>query len=221
MIIHDKFVIGHIPRTGGDAIAAALVDFEERWGLKIYSLAKHVKHDPLPRVSRHKLRVLSIRRLPNWLLGYIMCGLTTGVFPEFTPMALPTPRDIFDPNSEYGYRWLKEDGLNGPLATLPDRYLKLFTGGNAITIDHWLRVENLADDLLLFLKQFFDVDEEDAKQIRNGTTMSYAVKDKTILYYNRDIHVHWTDDQIATIYRNNPDWAAIEMRVYAALEPLT
>lgn len=214
MIVHDKFLIGHIPRTGGDVVSYCFRHVLSRKTPVMVIDANHNKHDPLWRFGiEERDWAMTFRRLDSWLLSYLMMGIQTGTHPSFTSWPLPNHEDIFDQRSGYGERWISEPALKGPLLTLADRYICHLTQNFQQPVKHWLRMEHLLEDLTKMSCCYMEIDPEDRGYLKNG--VESWVPEKVKLMYNRDVNSHWSQEQIQKLYEFNPIWATVEKRIYS------
>jgi hypothetical protein len=191
MIIGETFAIGHIPKTGGDAIHAWLAQID---GVQVDPVTEARKHDYFwQRGVRKATYALSIRRLPFWALSY----LHELAFhpPAARHYGIP-PGDTVRPEHAFALR--------------PDEYLRQHRlGGREIGV--WLRMEHLFDDVLRFISEYV---QPITPLLRDRLS---AVPTKGQRGYNHNVHAHFTPGQIARLYARNPDWAAVEAKVYGSL----
>jgi hypothetical protein len=191
MILGDTFAYGHIPKTGGDAVSAWLSQIED---FDVDPVHLPCKHDFFwQRGIRRDLYVLSIRRLPFWALSYLH------ELAEHPAAA-----------REYGIP--HDDPARPEHAFLlrPDEYLRQFQAGGR-TIDVWLRMENLFDDVLHFIENHIrPVGRELERRLA-------AVPTKGRRNYNHDALNFFTPRQVAALYAAAPLWSAVEMMVYGGL----
>lgn len=130
-----------------------------------------------------------------------------GIYPDYRPMAIPSKEDFLDPTSEYGRTEFDRLGVPGPLASIPDRYLEAFTDNGRLTISRWLRMENLREDFIDFIKGYWEVPQALIDRLSTMPT-------KEPLDYNHTIEEFFTPSDIATLYENNPRWRDVEIQVY-------
>ena len=84
MITNNKFICGHIPRTGGDAASQYFQIFKSDLNLDIDKISTHKKHDPFCKRPTNSLElVLTFRKLSCWMLSYVNILPRTGIFPKF------------------------------------------------------------------------------------------------------------------------------------------
>ena len=86
MIIGERFVWGHLVKTGGDSTARLFQLFP---ALVVHcdSANDNHKHDPFgarPEEVRGKVLVLNIRRLPSWVLSYAHHVAQFGGYPDYS-----------------------------------------------------------------------------------------------------------------------------------------
>lgn len=193
MVIGKTFAWGHLPKAGGDATAAMFRIF----GDLVESQdpadgdAKHTLfRDRLEQIEGKRL-VLNLRRLPEWVLSRAHHVNKRGLAPEYKPQPMESPHELSK-------------------SPFPDFRLGTFTDGGRLEIDTWLRVETLAEDFLALVSELRDVREEErARVLELGAVNEGA--------YDRELSHWFTPEQIETLYRTNPDWAALEERLYGGL----
>jgi hypothetical protein len=138
-----------------------------------------------------KLLVMNIRRLPAWALSAAHHQAAHGVFPDYQPQPLQTADEIVASSD-------------------PDDLLAWMTNHGATSIDRWLRAEQLEHDLLDLLDDLGELDGAACGVVTGVGRVSVGS-------YERELDARFTGAQIATLYRRNPTWAAIERRVYGDL----
>ena len=190
MIIGRRFAWAHLPKTGGDATYRMLTAIP---GLATFADPPDSNDKHMPFFGREaeiagKLLVMNIRRLPAWALSAAHHQAAHGVFPDYQPQPLQTADEIV-------------------ASTDPDDLLAWMTNHGATSIDRWLRAEQLEHDLLGLLDDLGELDAG-ARGVVNG------VGRVNVGSYERELDARFTRAQIATLYRRNPTWAAIERRVY-------
>jgi hypothetical protein len=204
MVIGRDFVWGHLPRAGGDATS---VLFGRLPDLVLYcddpaSNEKHVRFSRAPLDIAGKQRVLNMRRLPSWMLSYIQKTCTDGLYPEFKPLPLPSRSEILDPSSEYRFK-----GAPKTLALMPDELLGIY---EPHSVDVWLKMEQLREDFLQFVSTKRSLTDHEVYLVKVWET-------KAPLPYDHDVSKFFSNDDVRTLYRNNPVWAEMERQVYGAL----
>jgi len=190
MIIGKTFAWGHVPKTGGDATLARFRLFPE---LILHADASDTndKHHPFhfrPEQTEGKQLVLNIRRLPAWNLSHALHEARAGLYPDYRPLPLATAEEIAE-------------------RSLADHVLGDFTNLGRVSIDRWLRMEHLDEDVLAFVGELADVSEA-----RRSAVL--AIGSVNAYQYNRDFWRWFTPQQVARMYEHNPVWASIERRVY-------
>jgi len=209
MIEAKSWVYAHIPRTAGDIVTQMARNLENKIpGCVVDNLDVPNKHDSFTeRVGPddQRRRVMTIRRLPYWILSYTEMLRSYGVHPAFKPINVPenemTDRQIIrDPSP-----WYPE--LGNSLACIADGYLKKF--GPA---DVYLRCECVVWDFLSFIS----LQEGLSRTIlRSASRQAHTEVDlvKIKLKYNRNIRREFGRN-LRQVYVNNPQWAALEKRIY-------
>jgi hypothetical protein len=196
MVIGEHFAWAHLPKTAGTATVAMFGVFDDLV-ISIDSpdlAAAHVIFRDREDEIGGKRLVMNFRRLPAWVVSRATYVSRRGVYPDFEPIPLPRADELAD-------------------SSLPDERLALFTDGGRLTIDRWLRAESLADDLLDFVSELRPVSAGERARV-------HSVGSVNALDYDRDISRWFTQEQVEHLYRRNPEWAAIEARLYQGLVPV-
>jgi hypothetical protein len=194
MIVSQRFVWAHIPKTGGDATAAMIARVP-----RLVVLADHPRDNAkhLPFAERRgsiegKLLVANTRRLPAWALSHARHVERFGAFPDYEP-AGPQPPDMVAARSA------------------ADELLDLIVG--EFEVDRWIRQEELAGDLAGLLREVADLSAEEEAAIRSVGRVNDTRTAVQRLRRN-PAERFFSPAQLETLYRNNPRWAAIERQVY-------
>ncbi|MFZ0430192.1 MAG: hypothetical protein WAO20_18890 [Acidobacteriota bacterium] len=194
MIIGERFVWGHLVKTGGDSTARLFQLFP---ALVVHcdSANDNHKHDPFgarPEEVRGKALVLNIRRLPSWVLSYAHHVAQFGGYPDYRPIALAK-----------GLKVLAEQNI-------ADLHLDDMTSRNQYPVDRWLRLEHLKSDFLDFVQTQIRV------SVWKRARISLARK-RNIQRYRSDVSYWFDGEAIKTMYEANPRWASVERKVYGDL----
>ena len=193
MVIGRKFAWAHLPKTGGDAtywmLAAVpgLVQFAD----PLDSNDKHLPFFARESEVAGKLLCMNIRRLPAWALSGAHHKATHGVHPDYRPQ----PLESFDQITS---------------RTDADDLIRWMTDQQRFRVDRWLRAEALEDDVLALLAELGECTPE----VRAGVLAVGRVNEGG---YRREPQREFSDVQVRRLYSLNPDWAAIERRVYGSL----
>jgi hypothetical protein len=195
MVVGDKFVWGHLRKTGGDATLTMFQVVP-----KVFNTAdpshRENKHRPFTELGRRpndKLLVCNIRRLPSLVLSWYHHMNYWGL--KGHPVYMRSPHEMSE-------------------STKPDEWLSEMTDAGRFEIGWWLRWEHLAGDFIEFVSQFIDVTDEKKTQIREIDRIN-------ALRYDHEI-AHWfSEEQIARLYENNPLWAAAEQQAYERRQTAT
>jgi hypothetical protein len=132
---------------------------------------------------------MNIRRLPAWALSGAHHKAAHGVHPEYRPLSLESPDEITS-------------------RTDADDLLRWMTDHQRFHVDRWLRMEALEEDVIALLSELGVC----APEVRARVLAVGRV--------NEGRYSHepaFTDAQLGRLYALNPDWAAIERRVYGGL----
>jgi hypothetical protein len=190
MVLGERFVWAHLPKTAGDATHAMLCAVP---GLVHFADPpdSNAKHDPFFAREQEiagKLRVMNIRRLPAWALSAAQHRATHGVHPDYAPGLLQTPDEL-------------------AVQTDPDDLLRWMTDHNRLAVQRWLRAEHLEHDVLALLDELGVLTPAVRDRILSVGRVNVAD-------YDRDPGHWFTPAQIERLYRCNPAWAGIERELY-------
>ena len=194
MIVSQRFVWAHIPKTGGDA-TATMIGRVPRLVLLSDHLrdnAKHLPFDERRGSIEGRLLVANIRRLPEWAMSYARHYEKYGAFPDYVA----------------GGRQWPEVVAARPAA---DDLLDLIVG--KYEVDRWIRQEHLADDVVGFLREVDDLTEAEEGAIRSVGMVNHQ---RSAMQRMRmgTARRFFGRKHLETLYANNPRWAAIEREVY-------
>jgi hypothetical protein len=193
MIVSQKFVWAHVPKTGGDA-TAAMVQQVPRLILLADPANDNAKHLPLDERRGSiagKLLVANMRRLPSWAVSMARHRERFGAYPDYKPQG-------------------REARMALAAESAADDLLELVVG--RYEIDVWLRQEQLEDDVVGFLRRVGGLTDEEEAAIRSVGRVN---ENRRTLQLRKPVpEGYFTADQLKAIYANNPRWAAIERRVY-------
>jgi SAM-dependent methyltransferase len=200
MVIGERFAWGHLGKTGGDATVELFMTLPEliRFADPLSSQEKHTPFPSRAPQIRGKVLALNIRRLPSWVLSRAIHRMRYGRYPDYEPLPMMPPSQMAESSDA-------------------DQQLLEFTDGRALSIDRWLRTEFLADDFLAFVSEFTEVPEAKQREILELGSRRMG----TPLTYDHRIDQWFTSDQIQTMYERNPEWAAVEQRLYGPNELAT
>lgn len=193
MVIAERFVWAHLPKTGGDATAAMLAAVP---GLVLFADSPRSEDKHMPFFGREReiegrLRVMNIRRLPAWALSGAHHKARYGVHPDYRPLPLESPDEIVN-------------------RTDPDDLLRWMTDHRRLAVQRWLRIESLEQDVLGLLAEVGELTKDVAARVR-------AVGRVNVGSYDRDLASWFTAEQVERLYDLNPEWASIEREVYGEL----
>jgi hypothetical protein len=195
MIIGRDFAWGHLGKTAGDAtyllfkeVAPDLIEFA-------HEPTDRAKHQPFSNAGAAVLLketlVLNIRRLATWTLSSAQHRARHGTAADPTPQPVP-PSAILAGSDE------------------ADRALGMFTGAGRIRIDRWLRSENLREDFIEFVSDRRTVTPRERELARSLMTKPPGP-------YDHDLSRTFTNQQIRSLYANNPLWANAELQAFGFL----
>lgn len=193
MIIGERFVWAHLPKTAGDATHAMLTAVP---GLVRFADPLHSNDKHLPFFAREaeiagRLRVMNIRRLPSWALSAAHHRARHGVHPDYLPGPLESGEEIAE-------------------RTDADDLLRWMTDHDRLAVERWLRAEHLRDDVISLVAELGALGEDVAERIGNVGWVNAGE-------YDRELGRRFTAAQLEHLYRRNPTWAAVEASVYGDL----
>lgn len=226
MIVGQRFVWEHMPKTAGDATATMFGMLPDlvQYADELDSLTKHEPYAKRPEAAEFersgpRQRVVNIRRLPAWMfsvaqhvhrhygLPFDESDVRQGrvnvpqfrVMPKLYLSLMPKLRRIGP------LRFLLNKILTrGFVHESPDDFLKRY---DAETVDHWLRQEHLVEDFLKFARRMGEVSHEQEDAIRSlGFVNKNAYKKRWQDFFSRE--------DLANLYGANPLWERIEREVY-------
>jgi hypothetical protein len=207
MIYGEKFVWGHLPKTGGTSTASMF--------LSVPGLVEwYDNHDPLPPRAKltppqhldfsqastklnidfsNKKRILNIRRLPIWLLSHWQ------------------HRTIYrkEPFGSAQKKKLCSGLIHSHPSSTADGALQTWEYDK---VDYWIRCDFLADDFIKVIDNFIeisDINKRKIKKIRNNVNV-----------YPRKIRSWFTQEDLDKIYSVNPVWTQLEEELYGDLVTL-
>lgn len=185
MIVSDYFVIGHIPKTGGDA-AKQIIKKMNLPGVLCDSITKKVKHCPAS-IRSSKPLVLTIRQLPSWIVSYFHEPHATRFYPECFRT---------DPQRYFSEWFDIEKGS-------ADEFLKRQYHKPTI----WLRQERLRQDIWELLSKHFELTSHHKSIVFDSGTKGPRLYDHCV--------DHWLNSrQIEELYNTNPLWKTCESEAY-------
>jgi hypothetical protein len=153
------------------------------------------KHAPFAARSDEiagKLRVMNMRPLPGWLLSYAHHIAEGGLYPDYTPLPMPTVRELVD-------------------SEVPDQTLGWMVQGGC-HVDRWLRMDNLSRDVLRLVCEFTDVSDDQARRLEEFGNVNGRP-------YDHDVSRWFTGHEIERMYVRNPLWSACEASAYGQERP--
>lgn len=212
MIITPDLVWTHLARTGGSVVHRIFEAIgDDRFQLDPMTgiWSEYRRHEPFWMrsekegfdISKGKQKVLTLRRLPSWILSmsefklmdsgfaYNQEEMVKGIFRH-------ERRDMADGSIDGD----EHDSSNADLALAFHRPEE---------IDIWWRQEFLIQDVLKTLRRFYDI--------------SLAMESKMIHFkenennYNKNLAEHFSKEDLENLYHRCPLWAHFEEKVYGDL----
>lgn len=195
MVVAEQFAWAHLPKTGGTAAQAMFCAVPDLV-LRASPTDSNDKHDAFWQHEDEidgKLRVMTIRRLPSWMLSAAHHKASSGLWPDFEPLPMPSVEEMV-------------------ANTGPDDMLRWMTDADRLSVDRWLRTECLAEDVAALLDDLGLLDDAARRAIAAVPFVAKA--------YDHDPANTFTPANMRRIYETNPGWAAIEERVYGDVHEL-
>lgn len=193
MVIGDTFAWGHMPKTAGDATLAM---FSTVGRVMTHSDAaetneKHALFRERPELVEGKELFLNFRRLPTWLLSYHQHVCRHGVFPDYRPQPMSSPRAMAE-------------------SSIADTHLSWFTDDGRLGIGYWIRMEYLVRDFIAAVSRHTELSQSERTQIESVGAVNS-------LDYEHELQAWFSPSQVLRMYEVNPWWATIEQRIYGNL----
>lgn len=196
MVINEKFVWAHLPKTGGTTTLSMFnnLDIEllmddktdpskhQTYSVRdsIYALNK-TSNNVLEKIEG-KDRILGFRRLPNFLLSFYY------------------HRKNFN-NLDLDLNNIKKCVIDNSTCD------KLLLGYEPEKVKHWIRVENITEDFISAIGNY-------TTKIPTESLNNIVDNSNT---YNKDVFSHFTKSEITSMYDLSPVWTSIEKRLYGNL----
>src|SRR6266576_3410892 len=150
MVIGERFVWAHLPKTGGSATLELFKIFPEvvLFGDFDDSNVKHTSFaERADRVAGKSL-AMNIRRLPFWVLSRAHHVARHGLYPDYVPIRMPSAEELSE-------------------SDFPDSRISWYTDSGRFRIDHWIRMERLTEDFLAFISAYADVTDDRRRSARS------------------------------------------------------
>jgi hypothetical protein len=195
MVIGERFVWAHLPKTAGMATARLFKLFPE---LIVFVDPEDTNdmHTPFSERAEElegKTLAMNFRRLPVWVLSRAQHVARWGIYPDYKPIPMDPPEKLAE-------------------SPFPDSRIQIFTDEGRIRIDRWLRAESITQDFLDFISEFTDITEERRQQVLDvGPVNTHD--------YDKDVMNWFTPEMIERMYAANPIWAALEQEIYGNVYP--
>jgi hypothetical protein len=211
MIHSPHFIWTHIGRTGGysvDKMFRILNRFDIHLDPINAEFSDWKRHQTYlqraaempPEWLYGKEKVLSIRRLPAWILSYA----------EYKNDRQGIPfdkKDLIQVKLRSEYRDLESGETKLSYHEFsPEEMLVYYDYGN---VNHWLRTEYLVADFIRIFGQWYDIRNDEVSKLAGVFENSNA--------YRRDIRQRFTKAEMEQMYHRCPIWTALEKRLYGGL----
>ena len=217
MIVGERFVWAHLPKTAGDAtarmfaaVAGLALEHDDPRSQRKHRTIEAAVADGLDVAGR--TTICNIRRLPDWVLS--------SARHQLRHYGVPPDRDALRLGVVTSQSPLRIDRVLPAVARRPlhrwrrrvervaaDEVLARHT---AVPIDRWLRQEHLADDFLAVVGELHPLSAADEAAVR-GVPLVNAGHGGEL---TRD--AVFSEADLVGLYERNPGWAAIERRCYGA-----
>jgi hypothetical protein len=199
MVISDRFLWLHFPKCSGTETERLLKLAFGKDGVTRFDLI-----DPAHVIWHHSINqrraydksfttdgrdiICNIRRLPNWLLSRVHYEYVR------SPNRRVTRKMLL--NGEF-YE------ASGKISNA-DVYAGLYSNPK---VTHWVKTENLVDDLKNVLSKYTDM---------SGVDLTTEVRRTNVapIDYIRDVGFYFTENDLKSLYATNPQWAALEREIY-------
>jgi hypothetical protein len=193
MVIGERFAWAHLPKAAGSTTQELFRLFPElvQFADPDDGNDKHAPFRDRSEQVQGKILALNIRRLPTWVLSRAQYVARWGVWPDYVPIPMDSPKALSE-------------------SSFPDSRLQLYMDDGRLSIDRWLRVERLQEDFLSFVSDFCEVDPERRAQV-------VATRPVNTQSYDREVDSWFTPEQLRTMYESNPVWAEFERKLYGDL----
>jgi len=213
MIIAPDLVWTHMAKTGGSVVHRIFemigdenVHLDPMTGV----WSDYRRHEPFWLrsekegfdVTQGKVKALTIRRLPSWILSMSEFKLVKSGF-DYT--AEEMVKGIF--------RHEKRNMFDGTLVddgeyetAMADQALEFY---KPESIDIWWRQENLVTDVTKTLRKYYPISPEMEVQMR-------AISEN-VNHYNKNTDDHFSTTELEELYHNCPLWTKFETKVYGDL----
>ena len=212
MIWGKSFIWIHIGRTGGYSVdrMCRILDQEDihldplggewsRW--KRHQTIEQRESELGLDLTTGRAKVSNIRRLPHWIVSFAEYKKKNEGL-DFTTEELVQGR----------LRAEHRELTTGELETSRARELHadmLLAYYGLAEMDHWLRTEQLADDFLSLMGNWYQISDEKRARIRGIQENANQ--------YDRDLSSRFSKQQIAEMYESCPRWRDLELELYGDL----
>ncbi len=213
MIITPHFVWTHMAKTGGSVvhkIIEQLGDPEIELDPMTGEWSDYRRHEPFwlrsekvgYDITSEKLKALTIRRLPSWLLSMSEFKLATAGFKY-------THNDLVEGMFRHEKRDMSDGSLNNPgdfEISHADEALAFY---QPETIDIWWKQESLSDDVIKTLRAYYKISPTMEKEMRKFEI--------NVNEYDHNLNHHFTSADLEQLYHNCPLWTLYEKKIYGDL----
>lgn len=197
MIIWKDNIIGHLAKTGGNALNDMMLKANLNFFSDLHKPNKtRTFQDLSENIIKDKTLYLVIRRLPSWWKSLLWhMGKHTKLDKHNCPQKIKLPEFTYDEKFQKQKSFILKADLMCH-STFPDfhiqKHIKPFD-----TIIKYLRVENLQEDF----EKYFDI------KLPNISITKYTYMPPTDKRY-------WTEETKQILYENNPFWTNLEHSCY-------
>jgi hypothetical protein len=194
VIIGPDFAVGHISRTGGDAMYAWFRALDLP-GVHVDSMEDGKKHDSFrfrQSAGGKRLYIVMIRKLEEWAMSQMNAMYLTRFWKEH----FKRREDAADPEK------FLQLCVDWPASFIADAALLDMTKG--VSVARWLRTEHLLEDVQSLA--------QDLGATKDSVAALADVETKPRCGTHPDIQP-FSEEQRERLYANNPVWAAVETLV--------
>jgi len=205
MIVSNKFLWMHIGKAAGTTTGSMFyiikgildsnIDMNEKGFLKHDNITRRTTNYETKSIyTREHLnsldKILNIRRLPEYIMSNTQHGIKHN-------------NRVFNKESMINgfVNHSSTKNLNGHVDTILSSYIE------EKEPTHWLRTENINEDFVDMIKNYYDIDEK-------LETRLLKVRVNVNKDYNKNINEFFTEDEIKEMYKNCPLWCEYEEKIY-------
>lgn len=215
MIVGDRFVWAHLPKTGGDA-TARMFDLVPHLVVERDDPRSQRKHQTLEaRVAEGldltgRTTMCNIRRLPDWVVSSARHQLRHyGLEPDWDALRV----GVVSSHAPLAIHRLVPPALRPTLYRVRGRIEQVaadevLARHTAVPVDRWLRQEHLADDFIDVIGSIAELSPAEQAAIRAVPRVNAGGP--------TELSARFTAHDLVELYERNPRWAELERHCYGA-----